>query len=331
MISHCCLIQSSSIFKSTSQSSSFVISTFVWFSPFLYSKVQSSNKILGFSIFLNILPGKHTSLFIMTPFKTVESSIAPPGIFSTFANFLISISADLPSGPTVFTVCTASKAKFGTKSPNLAVNFVPTLDLTIFNNSSLFSTSNGNAIFASIISTAFSNAFENALAITVGCTSFSKNGMERCKISPAKIITLVVPSPTSSSWLLASSIIDFAAGCVTSISLKIAFPSFVITMPPEASRIIFNIDRGPNVVRTTSDTAFAADMFCIWAFLPVSRRALTCNTCILMSRRSAALTFEFHWMCDDFSLTLSDSVKNEGTFKTKKTKKRSLKKSASLF
>ena len=101
------------------------------FSPFLYSKVQSSNKILGFSIFLDILPGKHTSLFIMTPFNTVESSSAPPGIFSTFANFLISISVVLPSGPTVFTVCTASNAKFGTKSPNLAVNFVPTVDLTV--------------------------------------------------------------------------------------------------------------------------------------------------------------------------------------------------------
>mmetsp|Transcript_10961 Transcript_10961/g.31060 ORF Transcript_10961/g.31060 Transcript_10961/m.31060 type:complete len:261 (+) Transcript_10961:1107-1889(+) len=228
----------------------------------------------------------------MTPFKTVESSIAPPGIFSTFANFLISISTDFPSAPKVFTVCTASNAKFGTKSPNLAVNFVPTLDLTIFNNSSLLFTSNGNEIFVSIISIAFSNAFAYALAITVGCTSFSKKGTERCRISPAKIITLVVPSPTSSSWLLASSIIDFAAGWVTSISRKIALPSFVITMPPEASRIIFSIDRGPSVVRTTSATAFAAEMFCICAFLPVSRRAFTCNTCaIVMAERSFLLLF----------------------------------------
>ena len=43
-----------------------------------------------------------------------------------------------------------------------------------------------------------------------------------------------------------------------------------------------------------------------------------------MSRRSAALTFEFR-ICDDFSLTLSNSVKNEETFKTK-TKKENLKK-----
>ena len=129
--------------------------------------------------------------------------------------------------------------------------------------------------------------------------------MERCKISPAKIITLVVPSPTSSSWLLASSIIDFAAGCVTSISLKIAFPSFVITMPPEASRIIFNIDRGPNVVRTTSETAFAADMFCIWAFLPVSRRALTCNTCDLDVTKKCGVDFRISPERDDFSLSLS--------------------------
>ena len=48
-----------------------------------------------------------------------------------------------------------------------------------------------------------------------------------------------------------------------------------------------------------------------------------------MSRRSAALTFEFR-ICDDFSLTLSNSVKNEETFKTK-TKKENLKKSASFL
>lgn len=42
-----------------------------------------------------------------------------------------------------------------------------------------------------------------------------------------RMITLVVPSPHSSSWVLLSSIMFFAAGWATSISRKIAFPSFV--------------------------------------------------------------------------------------------------------
>lgn len=41
------------------------------------------------------------------------------------------------------------------------------------------------------------------------------------------MITLVVPSPTSSSCVLDNSIIDLAAGCATSISRRIACPSFV--------------------------------------------------------------------------------------------------------
>jgi len=45
------------------------------------------------------------------------------------------------------------------------------------------------------------------------------------------MMTDVVPSPVSSSCVLDNSIMLFAAGCVTSISLKIAFPSFVNTIP----------------------------------------------------------------------------------------------------
>lgn len=41
------------------------------------------------------------------------------------------------------------------------------------------------------------------------------------------MMTLVVPSPTSSSWVLESSIMLFAAGWATSISRRIALPSFV--------------------------------------------------------------------------------------------------------
>ena len=43
--------------------------------------------------------------------------------------------------------------------------------------------------------------------------------------------------------------------------------------PPDASRIIFNIDLGPSVVRTTSLTALAAAMLFARAIDPVSREA----------------------------------------------------------
>lgn len=41
------------------------------------------------------------------------------------------------------------------------------------------------------------------------------------------MITLVVPSPHSSSCVLESSIMFLAAGCATSISRRMALPSFV--------------------------------------------------------------------------------------------------------
>jgi len=44
-------------------------------------------------------------------------------------------------------------------------------------------------------------------------------------------------------------------------------------VPPDASRIIFNIDLGPRVVRTTSLTALAAAMLFARAIDPVSREA----------------------------------------------------------
>lgn len=70
------------------------------------------------------------------------------------------------------------------------------------------------------------------------------------------MITEVVPSPTSSSWALDNSIILFAAGWLTSTSLKMQFPSLVMTIPPMGSNNIFNIALGPSVVLMISDTAY---------------------------------------------------------------------------
>lgn len=86
-----------------------------------------------------------------------------------------------------------------------------------------------------------------------------------------RMITLVVPSPHSSSCVRLSSIMFFAAGCATSISRKIALPSFVnlancqaqehdkkydqtYRIPPMGSRIIFSIALGPKHVLITSAT-----------------------------------------------------------------------------
>ena len=52
-------------------------------------------------------------------------------------------------------------------------------------------------------------------------------------------MTEVVPSPTSSSWVRAISIMDLAAGCSTVISRRMALPSFVITIPPIGSINIY--------------------------------------------------------------------------------------------
>ena len=82
----------------------------------------------------------------------------------------------------------------------------------------------------------------------VGCTSRSMKGRAAAIISPARMITEVVPSPTSSSWAREISSIDVAAGCVTSISRRIACPSLDSTMPPIGSSSIFSIERGPSVV-----------------------------------------------------------------------------------
>jgi hypothetical protein len=51
------------------------------------------------------------------------------------------------------------------------------------------------------------------------------------KLNAPRMMTLVVPSPTSSSCVRESSIMLLAAGCATSISRKMAFPSFVNLRP----------------------------------------------------------------------------------------------------
>ena len=65
-------------------------------------------------------------------------------------------------------------------------------------------------------------------------------------------MNLSMISLTSSSWVRAISIMCLAAGCCTVISLRIALPSLVMTIPPMGSINIFSMERGPRHVRTTS-------------------------------------------------------------------------------
>ena len=83
----------------------------------------------------------------------------------------------------------------------------------------------------------------------------SRNGSAAASISPARMMTEVVPSPTSSSCVRLSSMMLLAAGWLTSISRRMALPSLVSTMPPLASSSILSMARGPSVVRTMSATA----------------------------------------------------------------------------
>jgi hypothetical protein len=69
-----------------------------------------------------------------------------------------------------------------------------------------------------------------------------------------RIITVVVPSPTSSSCVRLSSIMLLAAGCDTSISRRMAWPSLVSTMPPMGSSSILSMALGPRHDRMISAT-----------------------------------------------------------------------------
>lgn len=66
----------------------------------------------------------------------------------------------------------------------------------------------------------------------------------------------------------ASSIMLLAAGWATSISLRIAWPSLVRTMPPMGSSSILSMALGPRHERMISATVFAAAMLESWALRP---------------------------------------------------------------
>mmetsp|Transcript_16379 Transcript_16379/g.25946 ORF Transcript_16379/g.25946 Transcript_16379/m.25946 type:complete len:226 (+) Transcript_16379:946-1623(+) len=223
----------------------------VWLSPFLYSRGLSRRMMRGLTIFLRML-GLTISLEIAIPLRTLDSSRKPPGIFSTRMYRLISTTLVFIS--VMVTLRTAWMAILQMRSPKRRTYLVPKhVRMTL---SIAFSSSGSTSVaISSRVSRAVSSALIYDITTVLGCIFSSRKGLATVSISPAKTITDVVPSPTSSSCVRLSSIMLLAAGCETSISRRIAFPSFVRTIPPIGSRIIFNIARGPRVVRTIPATA----------------------------------------------------------------------------
>ena len=87
--------------------------------------------------------------------------------------------------------------------------------------------------------------------------------------APARTTAEVVPSPTSLSVVFAISTNIFAAGCCTSISLRMVAPSFVIVTSPRESTSILSIPFGPRLVFTISEIILAAAMLFLWASRPL--------------------------------------------------------------
>ena len=131
------------------------------------------------------------------------------------------------------------------------------------------STGEIESAISSRYSLVFLAAFLYPSTIIVGWTSWSINDSACSSNAPAKTTAEVVPSPTSLSVVLEISTNIFAAGCWTSISLRIVAPSFVIVTSPKESTNILSIPRGPKLVWTISATILAAAILFFWASLPL--------------------------------------------------------------
>ena len=85
---------------------------------------------------------------------------------------------------------------------------------------------------------------------------------------PAITVTVVVPSPASTSCDFDRSTSILAVGCATSICFRMVAPSLVMTTSPMESTSILSMPLGPKVERTASATAFAAAMLLDCAVRP---------------------------------------------------------------
>ncbi len=83
------------------------------------------------------------------------------------------------------------------------------------------------------------------LMMFCGCTPSSTKGLHSRRNSPARMTTVVVPSPTSESCDFAMSTRDLAAGCTMSRSFMIVAPSLEMVVVPRSSCTSLSSPRGP--------------------------------------------------------------------------------------
>ena len=261
---------------SLSMLSSWSRKAFIWFgsrmrisaliSVFSISNAKSKSAIFAFSFFLGI-PEWTTSLSTIIPLTSCVSIRLFP-VFFTIC--MLSMSAIILSprfSAICFTASIAISAKCSLAAPTalLPMDVKATFIMVL-----LSSTSTGTAILSMNLMT-FCAALRYPHTSIVGWIFWSKSSSAFFRSSLANTTAVVVPSPTISSCVFAISTIIFAAGCSTSISFRIAAPSFVIVMSPKLSISILSIPRGPSVVFKTSPITRAAIMLFLWASFPLLR------------------------------------------------------------
>mmetsp|Transcript_5486 Transcript_5486/g.7412 ORF Transcript_5486/g.7412 Transcript_5486/m.7412 type:complete len:255 (-) Transcript_5486:219-983(-) len=229
------------------------------FSDFSSSSMFNS-KILGLENDLGCCsnPAYENVFLKPTPSTKKESRMHPP------VTFLMPII--LRSSRTGSRLKTASTHIFAKNSASPPTSLELSVVMAHFCNAVRFSCSSLPrmlALNAATCSTASLPAARNERMIVCGCTPSSTNCLDSRRNSPARRVTVVVPSPTSESWDLAMETRVLAAGWTISNNLRIVAPSLEMVVLPRSSYIILSIPRGPRVDLTASATATHALMLLI--------------------------------------------------------------------
>mmetsp|Transcript_10541 Transcript_10541/g.38224 ORF Transcript_10541/g.38224 Transcript_10541/m.38224 type:complete len:271 (-) Transcript_10541:53-865(-) len=224
----------------------------------LSSSSRFSASTFGFSKYFGCCsnPAYENAFLNATPSTRNESRMDPPITF-----FTPIILGSSKSWSSVFTASTHICAKNSFSPPTSLDDSVV---IAHFLSSSDFSSGDApsmETLISRTLSTAMRAAARNHLMMFCGCTPSSTNGFASRRNSPARMTTVVVPSPTSESCDFAMSTRLFAAGWTMSRSFMIVAPSLEIVVTPLSSCTSLSRPRGPSVVRMESTTAMHALMF----------------------------------------------------------------------
>ena len=190
---------------------------------------------------------------ISTPFMYCVSSMLPPSFFSSFMKSLSMTTLPSFFSDTCFIAWITSFERYFFVA-SVPMFFEPTETRAILSSFSLSSMCTGSAQSSSS-SAAFACAISYPFIIVFGFMPFSIRSPAFFRSSPAIMTAVVVPSPTSLSWVFAISTMIFATGCSTFISSSIVAPSLVITMSPSSLTSILSMPFGPSVVLIMLATA----------------------------------------------------------------------------